>query len=77
MTRNDIVTNLNWFMHVPVNEDGSMAIVEGRSKAGDYVDLVAERDVICIVSNCAQVYNPCNGFDPTPVRIITYDPGLW
>jgi urea carboxylase-associated protein 1 len=74
MTRNDIVTNLNWFMYVPVNEDGSMAIVEGRSKAGDYVDLVAKRDVICIVSNCAQVYNPCNGFDPTPVRIITYDP---
>ena len=46
LTRNDIVTNLNWFMHVPVSEDGSMAIVEGRSKAGDYVDLVAERDVI-------------------------------
>jgi uncharacterized protein YcgI (DUF1989 family) len=24
-----------------------------------------------------EVYNPCNGFDPTPVRIITYDPSLW
>ena len=74
MSLNHIVTNLNWFMYVPVNQDGSMAIIEGRSKAGDYVDLVAEWDVICIVSNCANGQNPCNGFDPTPVRIITYDP---
>jgi len=74
LTRNDIVMNLNWFMYVPVNEDGSMEIVEGRSKPGDFVDLLAERDVICIVSNCAQVYNPCNGFNPTPVRIVTYAP---
>ncbi len=74
LTRNDIVTNLNWFMYVPVREDGSMAIVDGRSKPGDYVELVAERDVICVASNCAQIYNPCNGFDPSPVRIITYEP---
>lgn len=46
-----------------------MAIVDGRSKAGDYVDLIADRDVICVASNCAQVFNPCNGFNPTPVRI--------
>ena len=61
-------------MYVPVERDGAMAIVEGLSKPGDYVELVAERDVICVVSNCAQIYNPCNGFDPTPVRIVTYAP---
>lgn len=74
LTRGDIATNVNWFMYVPVNADGTMAIVDGRSKAGDYVDLVADQDVICVASNCAQIYNPCNGFNPTPVRIITYDP---
>jgi urea carboxylase-associated protein 1 len=74
MTRDDIATNINWFMYVPVGSDGEMAITEGPSKPGDFVDLVAERDVICVASNCTQVYNPANGFNPTPVRIITYTP---
>jgi uncharacterized protein YcgI (DUF1989 family) len=61
-------------MYVPVRPDGEMAIAEGLSKPGDFVDLVAERDVICVASNCTQIYNPANGFNPTPVRIITYTP---
>jgi urea carboxylase-associated protein 1 len=74
MTRDDIVANINWFMYVPVRQNGEMAISEGPSKAGDFVELLAERDVICVASNCTQLYNPANGFEPTPVRIITYDP---
>jgi uncharacterized protein len=23
-----------------------------------------------LVSNCPQINNPCNGFDPTPVRMV-------
>jgi len=72
--RDDIVSNINWFMYVPVRADGHMAIADGVSKPGDHVELVAERDVICVVSNCAQTRNPCNGYNPTPVRIITYQP---
>ena len=66
----DIVANVNFFMYVPVLADGHTAITEGGSKPGDFVELVAERDVIAVVSNCAQIYNPCNGFNPTPVRIV-------
>jgi urea carboxylase-associated protein 1 len=76
LTRDDIATNVNWFMYVPVEKDGTMAIVDGISKPGDYVDLRAERDVICVASNCTQIFNPANGFKPTPVRIITYAPRL-
>ena len=72
--RDDIATNINWFMYVPVEPNGKMAIVDGISKPGDYVELVAERDVICVASNCTQIFNPANGFNPTPVRIITYQP---
>jgi len=72
--RDDIATNINWFMYVPVEADGKMAIVDGISKPGDFVELVAERDVICVASNCTQIFNPANGFNPTPVRIITYQP---
>src|SRR3954453_9190149 len=74
LTRDDIVANVNWFMYVPVEPDGSMQIADGRSKPMDYVELVAERDVICVASICAQLYNPANGFDPTPVRMVTYAP---
>jgi uncharacterized protein len=73
--RDDIVANVNFFMHVPVREDGHMGITDGISKPGDYVDLLAETDVICAVSNCAQRNNPCNGYNPTPLRIIAYKPG--
>jgi len=73
--RGDIVENVNFFMYVPVREDGQMAIVDGLSKPGDYVDLLAETDVICVISNCAQRHNPCNGYNPTPVRMISYAPG--
>ncbi len=74
LSRADIVSNINWFMRVPIGADGSLSISEGVSRAGDYVDLVAERDVICIASNCAQIFNNSNGFDPTPIRIIVYSP---
>jgi uncharacterized protein len=74
LTRDDIATNINWFMYVPVKPDGTMAIADGLSKPGDFVDLVAEQDLICVASNCAQIFNPANGFKPTPVRIIVYDP---
>jgi urea carboxylase-associated protein 1 len=65
----DIVANANFFMYVPVAPDGHTAITEGFSKPGDYVELRAERDVIAVISNCAQTFNPCNGCNPTPVRL--------
>lgn len=68
--KRDIVSNINFFMNVPVESDGSLGIVDGISAPGLTVDLRAEMDVIVVVSNCPQVNNPCNGFHPTPVRMI-------
>jgi uncharacterized protein len=70
----DIVANLNFFMNVPVAPDGTMGIVDGLSKPGDYVDLRAEMDVLTAISNCPQVHNPCNCFNPTPIRLIVTAP---
>src|SRR5215510_7576922 len=61
----DIVTNVNWFMYVPVTPDGKMAIAPGPSKAGDHVELVAEMDALAVISNCPQIYNPASGYKPT------------
>ena len=68
--KRDIVSNINFFMNVPVEEDGSLGIVDGISAPGLTVDLHAEMDVVVVVSNCPQINNPCNGFNPTPVRMI-------
>jgi len=72
MDKRDIVANINFFMNVPVEPDGRLAIVDGVSKPGDYVELRAEMDVLCVISNCPQVNNPCNGFNPTPVRVLIF-----
>ena len=68
--KRDIVSNINFFMNVPVEPDGALGIVDGISAPGLTVDLRAEMDVIVVVSNCPQINNPCNGFNPTSVRMI-------
>ncbi|MFY8196094.1 urea amidolyase associated protein UAAP2 [Novosphingobium sp. B1] len=68
--KRDIVSNINFFMNVPVEADGALGIVDGISAPGLTVDLRAEMDVTVVVSNCPQINNPCNGFNPTPVRMI-------
>ncbi|MFI0721966.1 urea amidolyase associated protein UAAP2 [Streptomyces sp. NPDC021224] len=72
--KRDLVSNVNWYMNVPVEDDGTLGIVDGRSAAGLAVTLRAERDVLVLVSNCPQINNPCNGFDPTPVRMTVTAP---
>jgi urea carboxylase-associated protein 1 len=68
--KRDMVSNINFFMNVPVEPAGALGIVDGISAPGLSVDLRAEMDVIVVVSNCPQINNPCNGFNPTPVRMI-------
>jgi len=68
--KRDIVSNVNWFMNVPVEADGTLGIVDGISAPGLFVELRAELDTLVAISNCPQVNNPCNGFDPTPVRLV-------
>ncbi len=70
----DIPANINFFMNVPVLADGSTAIDEGLSEPGDFVDLRAERDNLVVISNCPQRFNPCSGWNPTPVRLIEWRP---
>ena len=73
MSKRDIVPNINFFMNVPIEPSGQMTIVDGLSAPGDHVELVAEMDVLCVISNCPQVNNPCNGFNPTPIRVVISD----
>jgi uncharacterized protein len=73
LSKRDIVPNLNFFMNVPIDPSGDFTVVDGVSKPGDHIDMVAEMDVLCLISNCPQVNNPCNGFFPTPIRVVIYE----
>ena len=72
--KRDLVSNINWYMNVPVEEEGTLGIVDGISAPGLSVTLRAEIDTLVLISNCPQVNNPCNGFDPTPIRVIVRPP---
>lgn len=64
-----IVPNINWFMSVPVLDDGSVGVSDVELKPGNYVKLRADRSVLAVLSNCPQMHNPCNGYNPTPIEV--------
>ena len=55
----DIPDPLNVFQTVDFDLDkGTMGIVDGRSKPGDYIDFVAEMDTLCALSACPSTGRP-------------------
>ncbi|MFC7503114.1 DUF1989 domain-containing protein, partial [Nocardioides sp. GCM10030258] len=65
--------NINFFMNVPVDSAGNLSFEDGVSAPGKYVEIVASRDILVLISNCPQLNNPCNGWNPTPVQVL----GWW
>ena len=70
LTKRDITHNINFFMNVPVTPEGGLTFEDGLSAPGKYVELLAQMDVIVLISNCPQLNNPCNGYDPTPIEVV-------
>lgn len=70
--KQDVAANINFFMNVPVTTDGGLTFADGVSEAGKYVELRAEMDVLMLVSNCPQLNNPCNAYNPTPVEVLVW-----
>lgn len=73
MTKRDITANINFFMNVPVTSDGGLSFADGISGAGKYVEMRAEMDVVVLISNCPQLNNPCNAYNPTPVQLLVWN----
>ena len=72
--KRDITHNINFFMNVPVTPAGQLTFEDGVSGPGKYVELRAEMDVVAVISNCPQLNNPCNAYNPTPIRVLVWDP---
>jgi urea carboxylase-associated protein 1 len=72
MEKRDITSNINFFMNVPVTPEGKLTFEDGISDPGKYVEMRAETDVLAAISNCPQLNNPCNAYDPTPVQVLIW-----
>jgi len=73
LTKRDLPSNINFFMNVPVTPAGQLRFADGISAAGRYVQLQALIDTLVLISNCPQLNNPCNAYNPTPIRVMTWD----
>jgi urea carboxylase-associated protein 1 len=69
----ELTHNINFFMNVPVTPEGDLTFADGLSRPGAYVEILAERDVLVLISNCPQLNNPCNGWNPTPIQVLIWD----
>ncbi|MGI8622045.1 MAG: urea amidolyase associated protein UAAP2 [Solirubrobacteraceae bacterium] len=74
LEKRDLTHNVNFFMNVPVTPEGGLRFEDGLSAPGKYVELRADVDTLVLISNCPQLNNPCNAYDPTPVRLLVWDP---
>jgi len=72
LSKRDLPSNINFFMNVPVTSDGALSFADGISAAGRYVQLRAQMDVLVLISNCPQLNNPCNAYNPTPIQILVW-----
>ncbi len=73
MTKRDITHNINFFMNVPITKDGGLTFEDGLSAPGKYVEMKAQMDTIVLISNCPQLNNPCNAYNPTPIEVLVWD----
>ncbi len=73
MSKRDLSSNINFFMNVPVTPEGKLSFEDGVSGPGRYVEMRAEMDVLVLISNCPQLNNPCNAYNPTPIRVLVWD----
>jgi urea carboxylase-associated protein 1 len=73
MDKRDIASNINFFMNVPVTPEGKLTFEDGISEPGKYVEMRAETGVLALISNCPQLNNPCNAYNPTPVEVLIWD----
>ena len=74
LEKRDLPPNINFFMNVPVTPQGGLTFQDGVSGPGKYVELRAETNVLALISNCPQLNNPCNAYNPTPIRVLILNP---
>ena len=71
--KRDLAPNINFFMNVPVTPEGGLEFADGVSGPGCYVEMESLCHTMVLISNCPQLNNPCNAYNPTPIQILIWD----
>ncbi|ANY66505.1 urea carboxylase [Paenibacillus sp. BIHB 4019] len=72
-TKRDLAPNVNFFMNVPVTAEGGLQFADGVSAPGYYVEMQSHGRTTVLISNCPQLNNPCNAYNPTPVQVLIWN----
>ncbi len=67
--RRDLVANINFFSRLDVDVAGKMKFHPGNSRAGDFVDLRAEMNVLVVLNTCQHPLDPNPAYAPRPVKL--------
>lgn len=73
MGKRDIVANVNLFVKVAVDAEGNLSFVPNNSKAGDYIELLAELNTLVVLSNTPHPLDPSPRYAPKPVLLSIRD----
>lgn len=64
---------INLFFNTFIDASGAVLMDEPWSRAGDYILMRAERDLVCASSACPDDIDPANGWHPTDIHVCIYD----
>jgi len=73
LQKRDLAPNVNFFMNVPVTSTGDLKFDDGVSAPGKYVEMQALTRTAVLISNCPQLNNPCNAYNPTPIQLLIWE----
>lgn len=65
-----ISTTFNIFMNVKVDADGVVRVLPPLSKAGDFIELRAEMDMVCALTACSAEQSNNGSFKPIDFEIL-------
>ena len=69
LSARDMAAPVNFFSKVVVDDEGAMRFAPAHSKAGAYVELRAEMNVLVILNTCQHPLDPNVEYQPKPVQI--------
>jgi urea carboxylase-associated protein 2 len=68
----DLVPNANFFTKVTADAEGKLSYVAGHSKAGSFVDLRAEMNVLVVLTTCQHAFDPSTAYAPKKVGVTVW-----
>jgi len=74
--KRDLVANVNFFSKVIPDEAGNLSFVAGNSKAGSYVDVRFDMNVLLVVSAAPHTLDSKSTYSPAAVKLSAWHAGL-